>query len=117
MLSKLQPHSLTVIGTIIPETMSLTLGEKDTEATLTLGPEAPAVSVGEWYRDESNPGKGIVYRVKSIDQDYGKETRTVKLEHIIKVLKDCLIFDDLEPNDIDGGSDDNVPGFWRLAAV
>lgn len=104
MLSKLQPHSLTVIGTIIPETMSLTISEKDTEASITLGPEAPAVSVGEWYRDEKNPGKGIVYRVKSVEQDYGRETRTVKLEHIVKALKDCIIFDELDPDDMGGTS-------------
>ena len=38
MLSKLEPHSLNVIGTITPETMSLSISEKDTEASLTLGP-------------------------------------------------------------------------------
>ena len=98
----LSGHSLTASRKIPVESMSLQLKERDSTATLTLGPDAPALSIGTWLQDETDPGKGIVWRVKSIRQAYGQKTTTVQLEHVVAALKDRILFGEITPEKMSG---------------
>lgn len=102
MIKLLDGHSLTVRDTFCAEKFSLTLSERQSTATITIGPEAPAISTGDWLQDEDNPGAGIVWRVKSIDTDYASNTRTLNCEHIINALKDKIMFGDVTPSTMSG---------------
>lgn len=85
-------QSLTKADWFMPEKMGLNLEERRSTATLTLGPEAPAISGGDWLLDETEPGAGIVWRVKTINTQYDTNTRTATLEHIAATLQDLLMF-------------------------
>ena len=98
----LSGHSLTPVRKIPAEAMSLSLKERDSTATLTLGPDAPALSIGAWLQDETDPGKGIVWRVKSIRQAYGQNTVTVQLEHLVAALRDRILFGEITPEKMSG---------------
>ena len=98
----LNGHSLNKKNYIQPETMSLNLEERNSTATMTLGPEAPEISVGEWLQDDTEPGKGIVWRVRMIQESVETQTRTVTLEHVINTLKDRLLFGETKPATIAG---------------
>ena len=114
---QLSKHSLTQTGSFLVETESLTLAEKDSSVTFTVAlpgdetsaplPQAPNLTVGDWLMEDTEPGKGIVWRVKSIEDDYSKRTRTVTAEHIIQILKDTCIFGEKTPEDM-GGSETMV---------
>ena len=105
-MTLLSGHSLTAKDRFQPETMSLNLEERNSNATITLGPEAPEISVKDWIRDDTEPGKGIVWRVKSVTESMEARTRTIALEHCIQALKDLVLFGDTEPKDITGKSTD-----------
>ena len=98
----LNGHSLKKKNYIQPESMSLNLEERNSTATMTLGPEAPEISVGEWLQDDTEPGKGIVWRVRMIQESVETQTRTVTLEHVINTLKDRLLFGETKPATIAG---------------
>ena len=98
----LNGHSLQQKNYIQPEAMSLNLEERNSTATMTLGPEAPEISVGEWLQDDTEPGKGIVWRVRMIQESVETQTRTVTLEHVINTLKDRLLFGETKPATIAG---------------
>ncbi len=100
----LSGQSLAAADWFRPESMGLTLEERKSAATLTAGPEAPAVQVGAWMRDDQEPGNGIVWRVKSTENQYGTETRTITLEHIVNTLKDEVMFGEHGPKEITGNS-------------
>ena len=100
MMILLNGHSLTPADRFVPEAMGLQLSERQSTATMTLGPSAPALSVGDWVAAESGPGAGIVWRVKTIDEAVEKQTRTITLEHLIMALKDVIMFGTVEPKDI-----------------
>ena len=70
--------------------------------TLTVGPNAPEIGVGDWLQDETEPGAGIVWRVKSVDTQQETETRTIQLEHLINSLRDQLMFGEVKPQDMGG---------------
>jgi len=101
----LRSHSLERIGAFFPESNGLTEAEKDGQITLTLDARnPPAVGIGSWIRDDTEPGKGIVYRIKSVETDYRTGTMTLTAEHIINVLKDTALFGEIGPADM-GGSE------------
>ena len=104
MIQLLQKHSLTVRDKFRPLRMSLKLNEKQSTATITIGPEAPEIIVGDWLRDETDPGAGIVWRVKSVENAYDGKGRTINCEHIINVLSDYLLFGEITPATITGNS-------------
>lgn len=101
----LNKHSLDARGSFTPETMQLTLAERQSTATITVrtGPDMPAIAVGDWLQDNTDPGAGTVWRVKSIDTDYNKLTRTYQLEHIINTLKDTVMFGEVTTAMLGGG--------------
>lgn len=85
-----------------PENMSLSLEERSSSASLSVGPSAPALKVGDWLLDDCEPGKGIVWRIRTIDEDIQAETRTITLEHIIHTLKDTVMFGEVTAADMAG---------------
>ena len=102
MIALLNGKSLEVKNRFLPERMSLSLSERGSTAVLTLGPECPALQVGNWLKDETNPGRGIIWRVKSIETQYDTNTRTVQLEHVINALKDTVMFGEITAETISG---------------
>ena len=102
MIKLLNGHSLTEKARFQPETQPLILNERQSTATMTIGPEAPEIVVGEWLQDMDNPGAGIVWRVKSVENNYNTETRTLRLEHVINSLKDRIMFGNVTPAMISG---------------
>ena len=103
MMKLLTAYSLTVRDTFQPESMALNLSERQSTATVTVGPAAPEIAVGDWIQDDTDPGKGIVWRVKTVDTQYDTNTRTIQLEHMIMFLKDRLMFGEVTPSTMGGG--------------
>lgn len=87
-----------------PESFQLQLGERDSNATITVGPDVPEITVGAWMMDDTEPGKGIVWRVKGVDTNFREETRTISLEHVIQTLKDTVMFGEVSTSQLGGGS-------------
>ncbi len=102
---KLQGLSLTPGEKFAPEGDALTLMERQSTARVTLGPEAPELAVGVWLLEDSGPGAGIVWRVKSIETTYNTYTRAATLEHIINTLRDVSIFGEVTAADMGGGAE------------
>ena len=97
MIALLNGHSLTAKTYFLAERFALNLAERQSTATLTIGSEAPTIKVGDWIRDEEDPGAGIVWRVKGVETAYETNTRTVQLEHMIQSLRDRIMFGDVKP--------------------
>ena len=99
----LNGHSLTPMARVPLEGMSLKLTERDSTAAIT-----PAVMTGitdgVWLKDDTEPGAGIVWRVRSIQQAYATNTPTVQLEHAVNTLRDAILFGEIKPENISGGS-------------
>lgn len=95
-------RNLNVTGRIMPEKQPLNLEERKSTTTITLSMDDPDLNFGAWLRDETEPGAGIIWRVKSGGTQYEKKTRTIQLEHIINTLRDVLIFGELTPAGITG---------------
>ena len=104
MIKLLDGHSLTEKERFKAESMSLTLNQRNSTARMTIGPEAPEIKVGEWLQDMDEPGAGIVWRVKTIDDQRETQTRTLVLEHAIKTLGDILMYGEIKPSDMGGGT-------------
>ena len=102
MMVLLEEKSLNARDKFQPERLSLQLTERTSTATMTVGPGAPEMTVGDWMKMEDGPAAGIVWRIKSIDDQMDTETRTVSLEHIINTLKDRIIIDEVKPEYISG---------------
>lgn len=102
MIALLKAHSLTVKDHFEAERFALNLSERQSTASITVGPRAPAITVNDWLRDEHGPGAGIVWRVKSIDTDYATESRTLNCEHLITELRDLVMFGEVTPATITG---------------
>ena len=102
MIALLKAHSLTVKNYFEAERFALNLSERQSTASITVGPRAPEITVNDWLRDEHGPGAGIVWRVKSIDTDYATESRTLNCEHLITGLRDLVMFGEVTPATITG---------------
>ena len=106
MIALLQKNSLTVQDFFKAEKFQLTLGERQSSAVITVGPEAPAIGVSDWLRDETDPGAGIVWRVKSVATDYATDTRTITCEHMVAALRDMIMFGEVTPGMMSGNTKD-----------
>ena len=99
----LTPHSLTQRQRVPVVSMGLVLKEVDTTASLV--PESMSgLNTESWLLDDTNPGKGIVYRVQSIKTDYGTNTPTIQLEHVIQCLGDQILFGEITAAMMGGGT-------------
>ena len=100
---QLTPHSLTQVRRVPVVSMGLVLKEVDTTASLV--PESMSgLNTESWLLDDTNPGKGIVYRVQSIKTDYGTNTPTIQLEHVIQCLGDQILFGEITAAMMGGGT-------------
>ena len=97
----LSGHSLTAARKVPAEALSLTLTERDSTAAFTPA-DMTGIGVNSWLRDDTNPGSGIVWRVRSISENYATRTPQIQLEHAVCTLKDRLIFGAVKPADITG---------------
>lgn len=97
----LDGHSLNPGRKVPMEAMSLQLKERDSSASFT--PRVmTGITTGVWLKDEDEPGKGIVWRVRSLSQSYNTETTALTLEHTIATLKDRVLFGEITPKEITG---------------
>ena len=97
----LNGHSLTPVKRLRPETQPLTLKERDGTSSLTLA-DTDGITMTSWMQDETDPGAGIVWRVRSIQDEFGTGTATVQLEHIINTLRDKILFGEIKADTITG---------------
>lgn len=97
----LSGHSLTAAQVVPVETMSLQLKERESTASMTPA-SIEGIGVDSWLKDDRDPGAGIVWRVRSIQQVYNTDTPTVQLEHVISSLKDRILFGEVTPTTITG---------------
>ena len=111
----LNGHSLERKDWFRVETMALNLEERNSTATITVGPEAPEIAINDWLQDDTEPGKGIVWRVRTVTKNVETRTRTIQLEHIVQLLKDRVLFDEIKPDTITGNSSAEKCTAWEAA--
>lgn len=99
----LSGHSLSPARKIPLEGLSLQLKERDSTATM-IPADMTGIGVNSWMRDDTEPGAGIIWRVKSISQAYAIRTPTVQLEHMINSLRDRIMFGEIKPAQITGNA-------------
>lgn len=99
----LQGQGLTRARKIPMETLSLSLSERASTAGMTPA-DMTGIGIGSWMLDETDPGAGIVWRVKTITLAYATDTPTVQLEHVINTLRDVVLFGEHTPSMISGGN-------------
>lgn len=99
----LSGHSLQRVRKIPLESMPLTLKERESTATI-VPADMTGIGVNSWMMDDTEPGAGIVWRVKSISQAFATRTTTVQLEHMINSLRDRIMFGEIKPAQITGNS-------------
>ena len=97
----LNGHSLEQKRRIVPEALSLVIKERDSTASM-VPDSLSGISVKSWFLDETNPGKGIIWRVKSIGNEFETETPTVELAHVITTLRDKILFGEVTPEMMGG---------------
>ena len=93
--------SLTPVRLVDVETQSLVLKERQSTASFTTT-DMTGITINSWFQDETDPGAGIVWRVKSIQQAYATKTPTVQLEHVINVLRNRIMFGEVKASTITG---------------
>lgn len=97
----LNGHSLTPKRRVPLESMNLKITERDSTATI-VPADMAGITIDSWLLDDTAPGKGIVWRVKGISEEFHSETVSVELEHIISALKDRILFGEVKPDTITG---------------
>lgn len=97
----LNGHSLTPSKRIPLESMSLKLKERESTADI-VPADMTGITMQSWMKDDTEPGKNIVWRVVKIQQAYADRTPTVTLEHAIGMLRDRILFGEITPDTIKG---------------
>ena len=97
----LSGHSLTMARKLDVETQALVLKERQSTSSFTTT-DLTDITINSWLQDETAPGSGIVWRVKSIQQAFTINTPTVQLEHAINTLRDRILFGEITPETIAG---------------
>lgn len=87
----LSGHSLAPARKVPMEALSLSLKERESTATM-VPADMTGIGVSSWFQDDTEPGRGIVWRVKSVGEAYTTNTPTIQLEHVINTLRDRLMF-------------------------
>ena len=99
----LSGHSLTHARRVPLEALSLSLKERESTATM-VPASMDGIGVSSWFQDDTEPGRGIVWRVKSIGEAYATNTPTIQLEHVINTLRDRIMFGEITAATITGNS-------------
>jgi phage minor structural protein len=99
----LSGHSLTPQRRVPLEALSLRLGERDSTGNMT-PVTIDGIGIDSWLKTDTEPGAGIVWRVRSIQTAYTTNTPTVQLEHVISCLKDRVLFGEYDSQAIGGAS-------------
>ena len=99
----LSGHSLSPARKVPMEALSLSLKERESTATMTPA-DMTGIGVSSWFQDDTEPGRGIVWRVKSIGDAYTTNTPTIQLEHVINTLRDRIMFGEITAAMITGNS-------------
>lgn len=98
----LKGHSLTPGERIQSRSTKLDLMERSATASPEITGDSPP-AVGEWIKRLSGPGKGIIWRVKTVeDSRFTSAGYTLQLEHIIATLKDRILPGETTPATITG---------------
>ena len=97
----LKGHSLTPERKMRLEALSLQLSERDSTATLTTD-DITGIDVNSWLQDDTDPGKGIVWRVKGIRQAFTDGAYTLQLEHMVSKLKERILFGEIKTETLAG---------------
>ena len=97
----LSGHSLTVSRKVPLEALGINLSERESTANMTPA-DMTGITVNSWFQDDKEPGKGIVWRVRSIQQIYGTQTTQIQLEHAVNTLKDRILFGEITPEKMSG---------------
>ena len=97
----LDGHSLTPKKKVPLESMNLELTERDSTATI-VPADMDGITIDSWMLDDTEPGKGIVWRVKGISEAFHSDTVTVQLEHIVSGLRDRILFGEVKADTITG---------------
>ena len=97
----LSGHSLTVNRKVPLEALGINLSERESTANMTPA-DMTGITVNSWFQDDTEPGKGIVWRVRSIQQIYGTQTTQIQLEHAVNTLKDRILFGEITPEKMSG---------------
>lgn len=97
----LSGHSLTPEKRIPLVNMSLHLDERESTAEI-VPAYMSGITMQSWMKDDTEPGAGIVWRVRSIQQNYSSDTPSVQLEHAINSLRDRIMFGEITPATIKG---------------
>ena len=87
----LKSHSLTPARKVPVDSMSLVIKERESTATM-IPADSTGISYGSWMKDETEPGKGIVWVVKRIGNAFNTGTDTFQLEHAILLLRGPKMF-------------------------
>ena len=103
MIAILKEDMLAVKDRFRAEKFAMSLTERTSTATITIGPDAPEIKVGAVLRDEDEPGAGFVWIVSKVDTDYNTNTRTLSCDHVISILKNYIIFGELKTSTLAGG--------------
>lgn len=98
----LSGHSLTPARKVPLQSLSLRLSERESTASM-VPLSMDGITVDSWFLSDVEPGKGIVWRVRSIQTAYATKTPTVQLEHAVCSLKDRIMFGSYEPSNMGGG--------------
>ena len=72
----LNGHSLTMLRKVDVETQPLVLKERQSTSSITTA-DMTDINISSWLQDETEPGAGIVWRVKSIQQAFTVKTPTI----------------------------------------
>lgn len=97
----LSGHSLAAARKVPLEALGLNLTERDSTANMTPA-DMTGISVNSWFQNDADPGKGIVWRVRSIRKNYGTQTTQLQLEHAVSTLKDRILFGEITPEKMSG---------------
>ena len=98
----LSGHSLTPARKVPFESLSLRLNERESTASM-VPLSMDGINIDSWFVDDTEPGKGIVWRVRSIQTAYATGVTTIQLEHVVCSLKDRILFGSYEPSNMGGG--------------
>lgn len=99
----LSGHSLAPARKVPMEALSLSLKERESTATM-VPADMTGIGVSSWFQDDTEPGRGIVWRVKSIGDAYATNTQTIQLEHVINTLRDRIMFGEVTSATITGNN-------------